>query len=308
MSETEPFPEEELARQARQHLESLRAAGVDWLPDGHAPRPQPAGAASAAPTPSPTTETPVQPAAGDIQGRLWGPGSAPAAAPEGVSGLTVEQRKEALTALARRVSQCTRCPALSSTRSRTVFGVGPLDPELCFIGEAPGGEEDRLGEPFVGPAGQLLDRIIVACGMKRQEVFICNILRCRPPGNRTPLPDEAKNCQEYLEQTLALVRPKFLCALGVCAATNLLGVTQSMSRLRGRFHDYQGIPVLCTYHPSYLLRNPPAKRDVWEDMKKLLARMGKPIPARNKERRNSPPIGRVCPDRPSPPCSECATH
>jgi DNA polymerase len=163
-----------------------------------------------------------------------------------------------------------------------VFGVGPIDVELCFVGEAPGATEDQRGEPFVGEAGQLLNRIITACGMKREEVYICNILRCRPPGNRTPLPQEAANCREYLERTLELVRPKFLCALGACAAQNLLGTTQGIGRLRGRFHDYKGIPVLCTYHPAFLLpnRSPERKKDVWEDMKKLLARMGRPVPQR----------------------------
>jgi DNA polymerase len=155
-----------------------------------------------------------------------------------------------------------------------------MAPELCFIGEAPGADEDAQGEPFVGPAGQLLNRIITACGMKREEVYICNILRCRPPGNRTPLPNEAANCREYLDCTLDLIRPKFICCLGACAAQNLLDTTTSATRLRGRFHDYQGMPVLVTYHPSYLLRNPAAKRDVWEDMKMLLARMGRPVPGR----------------------------
>jgi DNA polymerase len=192
----------------------------------------------------------------------------------------VEERRRALEALAQRVAVCTRCPALASTRTQTVFGVGPLDPDLCFVGEAPGADEDRQGEPFVGAAGQLLDRIIAACGMKRQEVFICNILRCRPPGNRQPLPDEADHCREYLEATLELVRPKYICALGATAAKYLLGTASSISRLRGRFLDYRGIPVMCTYHPAYLLpsRSPEKKRDVWEDMKRLLARMGRPIP------------------------------
>jgi DNA polymerase len=205
-----------------------------------------------------------------------------AEAPSAAGPLSREQRQEALAALAKRVSQCTRCAGLASTRRQTVFGVGELDPELCFIGEAPGADEDRLGEPFVGRAGQLLDRIIAACGMKRQEVYICNILRCRPPGNRTPLPDEAANCREYLEQTLDLVRPKFICCLGACAAQNLLDMQLSVGRLRGRFHDYRGTPVMVTYHPSYLLRNEAAKKDVWEDMKKLLARMGKPVPGAKK--------------------------
>ena len=114
--------------------------------------------------------------------------------------------------------------------------------------------------------------------MKREDVYICNILRCRPPGNRLPLANEAANCREYLEKQLELVRPKFICALGACAAQNLLNSTLSIGRLRGRFQDYNGIPVLCTYHPAYLLRNPAAKKDVWEDMKKLLARMGRTVP------------------------------
>jgi len=152
---------------------------------------------------------------------------------------------------------------------------------LCFIGEAPGEDEDAQGVPFVGAAGQLLDRMITAMGMKREEIYICNILRCRPPGNRTPLPNEAANCKEYLERQLELVQPRFICTLGGCAAQNLLATTESVGRLRRKFHDYRGIPVLCTYHPAYLLphRSPEKKRDVWEDLKLLLTRMGRPIPA-----------------------------
>ncbi len=248
---------DELIRHARRHLESLAAAGIDWLPDG----PPPARPAAAAEPPA------------SVQAGLWSAGAAP-----GVGPASSEDRRQALEVLAEKAGQCTRCPALASSRTQAVFGVGPLDAELCFVGEAPGADEDRLGEPFVGAAGQLLDRIIAACGMKRQDVYICNILRCRPPGNRTPAADEAANCREYLEGTLELVRPKFICALGAVAATNLLGVTASIGRLRGRFHDYRGIPVLATYHPAYLLRNPGAKRDVWEDMKQLLVRMGRPVP------------------------------
>jgi DNA polymerase len=163
-----------------------------------------------------------------------------------------------------------------------VFGDGPPGAELCFIGEAPGEDEDAQGLPFVGAAGQLLNRMIAAMGMKREEIYICNVLRCRPPGNRTPLPDEAANCREFLERTLELVRPKFICTLGGSAAQNLLGTTLGIGRLRGRFHDYKGIPVLCTYHPAYLLphRSPERKKDVWEDLKRLLARMGREVPSR----------------------------
>ena len=131
-----------------------------------------------------------------------------------VATVDVEARCVELSLLAQLVAKCTRCSELALTRTQTVFGVGAIDPELCFIGEAPGADEDRQGEPFVGAAGQLLDRIIAAMGMKRQDVYICNILRCRPPGNRQPKSDEAEHCREYLERTLELVRPKFICALG----------------------------------------------------------------------------------------------
>ena len=127
----------------------------------------------------------------------------------------------------------------------------------------------------------MLTRIITASGLKREEVFICNILRCRPPANRPPAPEEAEHCKEYLERTLELVRPKFICVLGGTAATHLLGATQGITRLRGKFFEYRGIPVLCTFHPSYLLRTPEKKKEVWEDMKTLLARMGRPIPGKS---------------------------
>ena len=257
MSEqSEPTPAD-LARQLRQHLESLRAAGVHWLP------------ASDAPAES------TLPAEAAAQPSLF-----PANEPAPPS--SVEQRRKELTILAERVSTCPRCTELVVSRTRTVFGVGPLDAELCFVGEAPGATEDQRGEPFVGEAGQLLDRIIAACGMKREEVYICNIVKCRPPGNRLPTTAEAGNCREYLERQLELVRPKFLCALGACAAQNLLGTTQAIGKLRGHFHDYKGIPVMCTYHPAFLLpgRSPHKKKEVWEDMKKLLERMGRPVPQR----------------------------
>jgi uracil-DNA glycosylase len=260
---------DELKRQARRHVESLRAAGVEWLPFGEETTP-PAAVESTTAAPPPALPPEESRPALDLLAE-----ETPAPV------LTLEQRRQELVVLAEQVSQCMRCPALASTRTQTVFGEGPPGAELCFIGEAPGADEDAQGLPFVGAAGQLLNRIIAAMGMKREEVYICNILRCRPPGNRTPLPNEAANCREYLERTLELVQPKFICALGGCAAQNLLGTTQTMGRLRGKFHDYHGIPVLCTYHPAYLLphRSPDKKRDVWEDMKLLLTRMGRPIPA-----------------------------
>src|SRR5207245_1617899 len=144
------------------------------------------------------------------------------AAAEGGPVASLEERRKALEVLVAGVSACSRCAELASTRTQTVFGVGNVDPELCFIGEAPGADEDAKGEPFVGAAGQLLNRIIAACGMKREEVYICNIIKCRPPGNRLPQVHEAANCREHLEKQLELVRPKFICALGACAAQNLL--------------------------------------------------------------------------------------
>ena len=181
----------DLTAQVRRHLESLRAAGVDWLP------------ASAA-LPEWIPDAPPVAAKGLFEAEIV------AASP----ALPVEQRRLDLRMLAEQVAGCTRCKELASTRTQTVFGVGRIDPEVCFIGEAPGRDEDASGEPFVGPAGQLLTRIIVAMGLKREEVYICNILRCRPPDNRPPTPDEAVNCREWLQKTLELVRPKTICAWG----------------------------------------------------------------------------------------------
>lgn len=187
-------------------------------------------------------------------------------------------RVEALAEVAAVVSQCTRCDELARTRTQTVFGAGNPNARLVFCGEAPGADEDRQGVPFVGAAGRLLDKIIAACTLKREDVYILNILRCRPPGNRTPAPAEAANCREYLDTQLRIIQPEYICCLGACAAQNLLETTQALGKLRGRFHEYQGIKVLCTYHPAYLLRNPAAKRPTWEDMQMLMAAMGIELP------------------------------
>jgi DNA polymerase len=256
----------DLALQLRQHLESLRAAGVEWLPvTGAAPAAPPADAGAAPAV--------VAPSLFDAAS-LHHPQEA---------AMAPEQRRQELEVLSARVAECTRCKGLCSTRTQTVFGVGPVDPDLCLVGEAPGATEDARGEPFVGDAGQLLNRIIAACGLKREDIYICNILKCRPPNNRQPRADEAANCREFLEKQLELVRPKFLCALGGTAAKYLLNTETTIGRLRGRFYEFCGIPVMCTYHPSYLLRleepeKTKKKKDVWEDMKKLLARMGRPVP------------------------------
>ncbi|MBI3468554.1 MAG: uracil-DNA glycosylase [Planctomycetes bacterium] len=188
--------------------------------------------------------------------------------------LPVEERTSALQILRQEVAGCTRCQLLADTRTQTVFGVGNVKPRLCFFGEAPGADEDEQGEPFVGRAGQLLTNIIKACRMTREGVYILNVLKCRPPNNRNPEPAEIANCRGYFERQLEILRPEFICCLGSVAAKALLQTEASIGKLRGRFHDYRGARVICTYHPAYLLRNPAAKRDVWEDMKMLMRAMG----------------------------------
>jgi DNA polymerase len=272
MSDNSPLDRAALARQVRQHLDSMKAAGLEYLPAG---RPQVLQTASPVTIREASAPEPERPAPAPLAMSS----SSCTSACNRTDEQTIEQRRQALQVLTEQVTACTRCAELVSNRSRTVFGVGPIDVELCFIGEAPGQEEDRRGEPFVGDAGKLLDKIIVACGLKREEVYICNIVKCRPPKNRQPLPNEAGNCREFLDRQLQLVRPKFICALGSVAVQNLLGTTTAISRLRGNFQEYHGIPVMCTFHPAYLLRSPEKKKEVWEDMKKLLQWMGRTIPA-----------------------------
>ena len=179
-----------------------------------------------------------------------------------------------LEVLQQEVAGCKLCDELAQTRTQTVFGVGDPAARLCFMGEAPGADEDRTGEPFVGRAGQLLTKIIEACNLTREEVYILNVLKCRPPGNRNPTPAESANCKQYLRRQLELIEPEFICCLGAVAAQNLLQTTQSIGRLRGQVHQYRGINVVCTYHPAYLLRNPAAKKDCWDDIKMLMGEMG----------------------------------
>lgn len=163
------------------------------------------------------------------------------------------------------ICNCTNC-SLGFTRTKFVFGVGNPHATLMLIGEAPGADEDAQGEPFVGRAGQLLTKILEAINFKRSDVYICNILKCRPPNNRKPTPEESETCKPYLKKQIDLVKPKVILCLGLTAAENLLGTTESMSRLRGRVLHYEGVPVMVTYHPAALLRNPNWKRPTWEDV------------------------------------------
>jgi len=192
---------------------------------------------------------------------------------------------EQLASVQSRVCACTKCPNLASTRTQTVFGVGNPDAEIMFIGEAPGADEDAQGEPFVGRAGQLLTKIIKAMGFAREEVYIANVLKCRPDvpagsfGNRPPTPREMQTCRPYLMEQIDIIKPKVIVALGAVAVEGLLGTRSPMRELRGRWNSFDGTPLMITYHPAYLLRNqsPSEKRKVWEDMMQVLERLEKPI-------------------------------
>ena len=182
--------------------------------------------------------------------------------------VAVTRANSALDDLRRELGGCDRC-GLAKTRTHLVFGVGDPSAKLMLVGEAPGEEEDRRGEPFVGAAGQLLDRILAAIGFDRTEVYIANILKCRPPGNRDPLPEETASCLPHLKRQIEAIGPGLILALGRVAAQNLLGNQAPLNRLRGETHSLQGIPVVVTFHPAALLRNPEWKRPVWEDMQRL---------------------------------------
>jgi uracil-DNA glycosylase family 4 len=238
------------SRAVRQRLESLAEAGVNSVSK---PR-EKAGVAS----------EPAAAAAGPV------PRKKPAAKRES----NVTESSRTLAILRQQVVDCTRCAELAGTRTQTVFGVGPPDARLCFFGEAPGADEDASGEPFVGRAGQLLTKIIEACTLSREQVYIMNVLKCRPPGNRPPLPEEVANCRGFFEQQFATISPEFICCLGTTAAQALLQTAEPIGKLRRRWFTWGTAQVICTYHPSYLLRNPAAKKDVWEDMKMLMQKMG----------------------------------
>jgi uracil-DNA glycosylase family 4 len=187
------------------------------------------------------------------------------------------------------VRGCTRC-GLHETRTQTVFGVGLARPELVFVGEGPGADEDAQGVPFVGRAGQLLTRMIAAMTLTREQVYICNVVKCRPPGNRTPTEDEMETCRPYLFRQLAVLRPKVIVTLGRPATQTLLATKTAISRLRGRFHDFpppalagEGLPscpLMPTFHPAYLLRNPPAKGDAWADLQQVMKLLGLEVPSK----------------------------
>jgi uracil-DNA glycosylase len=205
--------------------------------------------------------------------QLSGAGVSPVSSPAKTTGETPALRK--LAAIETRAKVCTKCKELSRCRNSVVFGVGCAPAEIMFIGEAPGADEDAQGIPFVGRAGQLLTKIIAAMGYRREEVYIANIIKCRPPQNRTPEPDEVSNCLPYVLSQIELIQPKVIVALGATALRALLGVQLGITKMRGHWYTFREIPIMPTFHPAYLLRNPAAKRDVWDDMKAVLDKLGR---------------------------------
>lgn len=205
--------------------------------------------------------------------------------PQGRDDMGIAEKTQELEKLADDARKCRKCD-LGSLRTNAVPGEGNPDARIMFVGEAPGADEDAQGRPFVGRAGQLLDKIIVACGLKRSDVYICNILKCRPPGNRDPRPNEITSCLPYLQRQIEVIQPEIIVALGAHAAMTLLDTGDSIGRLRGRFHEYHSglgiatVKLMATYHPAYLLRSysPENRRKVWEDMKKVLVELDLPIP------------------------------
>jgi DNA polymerase len=278
-----------LAAEALRHLWWLRESGVGEVPPPAAPtRPPPSQAARppasrsvAARAPSAAAPPPQAPAASPS------PAAPEAARPPGRPGASAAAAhtladkgcgSEALLAVRREIGPCTRCK-LHGGRTTLVFGVGNPAAELMFVGEGPGAEEDRRGEPFVGRAGELLDKMIEAMGFRREEVYIANVVKCRPPDNRDPEPDEIDACEPFLKAQIAAIRPRVIVALGRFAVQTLLRDTTPISRLRGAWRAYEGVRLMPTFHPAYLLRNPAEKRKAWEDLQLVMREFGK-VPSR----------------------------
>lgn len=260
-----------------QYLEHLGKLGIRHLPKPSAklqdmlvewksvdPVIKPAVASKAKPPSTPVTSAP--PAKIPMGPPVESPWLTPAKTPQ--------ERTAALSELQVKVEACRLCHELACQRKQTVFGVGPVTTRFVMVGEAPGAEEDRTGDPFVGPAGQLLDKILIATGIPRDQVYILNTIKCRPPGNRVPSDSESENCRPFLEAQLEILQPDYIVCWGAVAVRAILGTTEPIGRLRGRFHWYKKTKVLVTYHPSYLLRAPEAKKLTWEDMKTLMRELG----------------------------------
>jgi uracil-DNA glycosylase len=283
MSELEPREElRELTSALRAHLEYLGVSGASGLPRAEVAVAETAVPARAEARPDAQSSAAPRAAAAVaplIEAPALFPSAAAPAAPA-VPALAPEEAHRRLEVLAETVRGCTRC-ALHLGRTQTVFARGTGETGLCFVGEGPGADEDAQGYPFVGKAGQLLDRMIVAMGFSRDAVYVCNIVKCRPPDNRKPEPEEMAACMPYLKEQLELLAPQVIVALGATAVQGLFGTTEGITRMRGRWKLYGGrTPVMPTFHPAFLLRNPAAKREVWDDLQAVLRQMGRAPPAR----------------------------
>jgi uracil-DNA glycosylase family 4 len=271
-SELDPSSELRFLTEAlRAHAEWQQVCGASALPEGALPEPQPELAAA------PPVEAPAV-AVAERSAPRTATATATARAP--ATAVTSDERRARLSLLSEEVRSCTRC-ALHAERKQAVFARGDGSSGLCFVGEGPGADEDQQGFPFVGAAGQLLDRMIAAMGIGRDEVYVCNIVKCRPPKNRAPEPEEVSACMPYLTEQLALIEPQVIVALGKTAVQGLFGTAESITRSRGRWRLYQGkIAVMPTFHPAYLLRNPAAKREVWADLQLVLKHLGRSVPGK----------------------------
>jgi uracil-DNA glycosylase len=242
-----------------------RAAFQPTTPTAGDPAPA-AEMAAAKPESAPSRPTPAATSAPAIPHIPVAPGPSLFEVSERIEGDTLERIRED-------IGDCTRC-RLHKARTKIVFGVGNPKAELVFVGEGPGHDEDVRGEPFVGRAGKLLTQMIEAMSLRRQDVYICNVVKCRPPDNRLPEKDEIATCSPFLLRQLSVIQPKVICCLGACAAQTLLATNQGISRFRGEWFDFRGSKLISTYHPAYLLRNPNAKGEVWKDLQKVMAVLG----------------------------------
>jgi uracil-DNA glycosylase len=199
------------------------------------------------------------------------------AALQGGHTLPILNKSAALTEVLDDIGECTRC-RLHKGRTKLVFGIGNVNADIMFVGEGPGADEDKQGEPFVGRAGQLLNNMITAMGIRREDVYIANVVKCRPPDNRTPEKDECDTCSPFLLRQIEIIQPKMIVALGAVSAKNLLGVNDSMANLRGKIYDFKGTKLVATYHPAYLLRDPRQKSEAWKDLQMVMRELGMAVP------------------------------
>ncbi|MGH7778634.1 MAG: uracil-DNA glycosylase [Candidatus Binataceae bacterium] len=265
MSESKPHPDRAtIVATLHDYIAQLREEGMDGLPASER-------------APAPARPAPRS-ASAQATALLRSAQTAPSA--EASSKYPGLEKTESLESLREFIGDCRRCK-LWGLRKNLVFGAGSPNAELMFIGEGPGAEEDARGEPFVGRAGQLLTDIIErGMGMSRAEVYICNVIKCRPPGNRNPEPDEVASCEPFMMRQIELVKPRVIVGLGTFAVQALLKLKTPISKLRGNWHDVRGVRMMPTFHPAYLLRNPGEKRLVWQDVQQVLKELGRPIPGR----------------------------